>query len=41
MLTQPVDANADAFCRRFGFVWSPLRQGQLLLLLNDARQVNE
>ena len=39
MLTHPIDADADAFCRRFGFVSSPVREGQLLLLLKDARRV--
>jgi len=39
MLTHPIDANADAFYRRFGFVSSPVREGQLLLLLKDARRV--
>lgn len=39
MLTQPIDADADTFYRRFGFVPSPLREDQLLLLLKDARRV--
>ena len=39
LLTHPIDADADAFCRRFGFVSSPVREGQLLLLLKDARRV--
>ncbi|MGB5637724.1 MAG: GNAT family N-acetyltransferase [Sedimenticolaceae bacterium] len=39
LLTHPIDANADAFYRRFGFVSSPVREGQLLLLLKDARRV--
>ena len=39
LLTHPIDADADAFCRRFGFVPSPVREGQLLLLLKDARRV--
>jgi predicted N-acetyltransferase YhbS len=39
LLTHPIDANADAFYRRFGFVSSPVRDGQLLLLLKDARRV--
>ena len=38
MLTHPIDADANAFCRRFGFVPSPVREGQLLLLLKDARR---
>ena len=39
LLTHPIDADADAFYRRFGFVPSPVREGQLLLLLKDARRV--
>ena len=39
MLTHPIDVDADAFYRRFGFVSSPVREGQLLLLLKDARRV--
>lgn len=39
LLTHPIDANADAFYRRFGFVSSLVREGQLLLLLKDARRV--
>ena len=39
LLTHPIDANADAFYRRVGFVSSPVREGQLLLLLKDARRV--
>jgi predicted N-acetyltransferase YhbS len=39
MLTHPIDVDADAFYRRFGFVSSPVGQGQLLLLLKDARRV--
>lgn len=39
LLTHPIDTNADAFYRRFGFVSSPVREGQLLLLLKDARRV--
>ena len=38
MLTHPIDADADAFYQRFGFVPSPVREGQLLLLLKDARR---
>lgn len=38
MLTHPIDAEASRFYRRFGFVASPLREGQLLLLLKDARR---
>ena len=39
LLTHPVDAEADAFYRRFGFVSSPVREGQVLLLLKDARRL--
>jgi hypothetical protein len=38
LLTHPVDAEAAAFYMRFGFVQSPLRAQQLLLLLKDARR---
>lgn len=37
MLTHPIDAEAARFYTRFGFVASPLRDQQLLLLLKDAR----
>lgn len=36
MLTHPLDEDAARFYRRFGFVSSPLRDQQLLLLLKDA-----
>ncbi len=39
MLTHPIDGDADAFYRRFGFVPSPVREGQRLLLLKDGRRV--
>jgi GNAT superfamily N-acetyltransferase len=39
MLTHPIDAEARAFYERYGFVPSPVREGQLLLLLKDARAV--
>jgi predicted N-acetyltransferase YhbS len=39
MLTHPLDQEAAAFYTRFGFVPSPLRAQQLLLLLKDARQL--
>ena len=39
MLTHPLDQEAAAFYTRFGFVQSPLRAQQLLLLLKDARQL--
>lgn|SRR3989338_7078414 len=37
MLTHPIDAEATQFYTRFGFIASPLRDQQLLLLLKDAR----
>jgi len=36
MLAHPIDAEAAAFYERFGFVASPLRDNQRLLLLKDA-----
>ena len=38
MLTHPIDENAARFYTQFGFVVSPLREQQLLLLLKDARR---
>jgi len=38
MLTHPIDDEAAKFYTRFGFVQSPLREQQLLLLLKDARR---
>lgn len=38
MLTHPIDDDAARFYSRFGFVASPLREQQLLLLLKDARR---
>ncbi len=38
MLTHPIDENAAGFYTRFGFIASPLREQQLLLLLKDARR---
>lgn len=38
LLTHPIDAQADAFYRRFGFEPTPVREGQLILLLKDARR---
>jgi GNAT superfamily N-acetyltransferase len=38
LLTHPIDDDAAGFYRRFGFVASPVREGQLLLLLKDARR---
>ena len=36
MLTHPIDDEAAKFYARFGFIASPLRERQLLLLLKDA-----
>jgi GNAT superfamily N-acetyltransferase len=38
MLTHPIDEDAAQFYTRFGFIASPLREQQLLLLLKDARR---
>jgi GNAT superfamily N-acetyltransferase len=38
LLTHPIDDEAARFYLRFGFVASPVRDGQLLLLLKDARR---
>ncbi len=38
MLTHPIDDEAARFYTRFGFIASPLREQQLLLLLKDARK---
>jgi GNAT superfamily N-acetyltransferase len=38
MLTHPIDEEAAKFYARFGFIASPLREQQLLLLLKDARR---
>ena len=38
MLTHPIDEEAAGFYTRFGFIASPLREQQLLLLLKDARR---
>lgn len=38
MLTHPLDDEAARFYTRFGFIASPLRDRQLLLLLRDARR---
>ncbi len=38
LLTHPIDADADAFCRRFGFEPTPESERQLILLLKDARR---
>jgi GNAT superfamily N-acetyltransferase len=39
MLTHPIDEEAARFYTRFGFMASPLRDKQLLLLLKDARRL--
>lgn len=39
MLTHPIDEDAARFYIRFGFIPSPLREQQLLLLLKDAKKV--
>ena len=39
MLTHPIDEDAVRFYTRFGFIASPLREQQLLLLLKDAKKV--
>lgn len=38
MLTHPIDEEAARVYQRFGFIASPLREQQLLLLLKDARR---
>jgi predicted N-acetyltransferase YhbS len=38
MMTHPIDEDAAKFYTRFGFIASPLREQQLLLLLKDARR---
>ncbi len=38
ILTHPIDEGAEKFYSRFGFVVSPLRPQQWLLLLKDARR---
>lgn len=39
LLTHPLDEEAERFYLRFGFIPSPVRERQLLLLLKDARRV--
>ncbi|MGA7981947.1 MAG: GNAT family N-acetyltransferase [Chromatiaceae bacterium] len=39
LLTHPIDDNAARFYQRFGFMPSPLREQQWLLLLKDARRL--
>lgn len=38
LLTHPIDDQAEAFYRRFGFETTPLQGRQLMLLLKDARR---
>lgn len=38
LLAHPIDSCAESFYLRFGFVSSPLRAQQVLLLLKDARR---
>lgn len=38
MLAHPIDEDAARFYTRFGFIASPLREQQLLLLLKDTRR---
>ena len=38
LLTHPIDQEAERFYLRFGFEASPIREGQLLLLLKDVRK---
>jgi GNAT superfamily N-acetyltransferase len=39
LLAHPIDEDASRFYLRFGFIASPLRENQLLLLLKDARRI--
>jgi GNAT superfamily N-acetyltransferase len=39
LLTHPIDEEAARFYMRFGFLSSPVRDQQLLLLLKDARRL--
>ena len=39
LLTHPIDSEADAFYRRFGFEPTPVQERQLILLLKDARRL--
>ncbi len=38
LLTHPIDTQADAFYRKFGFEPTPEQENQLILLLKDARK---
>ena len=39
MLVHPIDEDAARFYTRFGFIASPLREQQLLMVLKDAKKV--
>jgi GNAT superfamily N-acetyltransferase len=39
LMTHPIDDEAAQFYKRFGFEASPLSEGQLMMLLKDARRV--
>jgi GNAT superfamily N-acetyltransferase len=39
LLAHPIDERAARFYLRFGFITSPLREQQVLLLLKDARRL--
>lgn len=41
LLTHPIDTDAAAFYRRFGFESTPHQQRQLILLLKDARRLSK
>ena len=41
LLTHPIDTDAEAFYRRFGFESTPGNERQLILLLKDARRLSE
>lgn len=38
MLVHPLDEKAESFYMKYGFIKSPVREKQLLLLLKDARK---
>ena len=39
LLTHPIDDRASNFYERFGFISSPVREKQVVLLLKDARKL--
>lgn len=41
LLTHPIDTDAEAFYRRFGFESTPGNERQLILLLKDARRLSK